>query len=70
MRLEQGVTLLETPTPETLDALLADRASAGWGIRRLTPTAALIAPEAAPRVRAWLLRHGCLPAMKDGGVDG
>lgn len=65
LRLEDGVTLLETPTSETLDALLADRASANWGIRRLTPTAAAIAPEAAPRARAWLLRHGCLPAMKE-----
>lgn len=65
LRLEEGVTLLETPTPETLDALLADRASASWGLRRLTPTAAAIAPEAAPRARAWLLRHGCLPAMRE-----
>lgn len=65
LRLEDGVTLLEAPTPETLDALLADRASAGWGIRRLTPTAAVIAPEAAPRARAWLLRHGCLPAIRE-----
>jgi hypothetical protein len=65
LRLEDGVTLLETPTPATLDALLADRASAGWGIRRLTPTAATIAPEAAPRARAWLLRHGCLPALRE-----
>ncbi len=70
LRLEQSVTLLETLTPETLDALLADRASAGWGIRRLTPTAATIAPEAAPRVRAWLLRHGCLPALsQEGGAE-
>jgi hypothetical protein len=67
LRLEDGVTLLETPTSATLDALLADRASAGWGVRRLTPTAAAIAPEAAPRARAWLLRHGCLPEMKEEG---
>ncbi len=66
LRMEQGVTLLEVATPETLDALLSDRASAGWGIRRLTPTAATLAPEAAPRARAWLLRHGHLPAMRDG----
>ncbi|HEY7849332.1 MAG TPA: helicase-associated domain-containing protein [Ktedonobacterales bacterium] len=65
LRMEEDVTLLEAPTPETLDALLADRASAGWGIRRLTPTTATIAPEAAPRARAWLLRHGYLPAMSD-----
>jgi hypothetical protein len=63
LRLEEGVTLLEVATPETLDALLADRASSAWGIRRLTPTAAIIAPESAPRARAWLLRHGRLPAM-------
>jgi hypothetical protein len=31
----------------------------------LTPTTATIAPEAAPRARAWLLRHGYLPAMSD-----
>lgn len=64
LRLEEGVTLLEVATPETLDALLADRASAGWGVRRLTPTAATIAPEAVPRIRTWLLRHGRLPAMR------
>ena len=64
LRLEEGVTLLEVATAETLDALLADRASAGWAVRRLTSTAATIAPEAAPRVRAWLLRHGRLPAMR------
>ncbi len=65
LHLEASITLLEVPSAETLDALLADRASAGWNIRRLTPTAASIAPEAAPRVRAWLLRHGLLPAMAD-----
>ena len=63
LRMEEGVTLLEVAAPETLDALLADRASAGWGIRRLTPTAATIAPEFAAHARAWLLRHGRLPAM-------
>ncbi|HEX8997542.1 MAG TPA: helicase-associated domain-containing protein [Ktedonobacterales bacterium] len=64
LRLEPGVTLLEVASPSTLDALLADRASAAWSMRRLTPTAATLAPEAAPRARAWLLRHGCLPAMR------
>jgi hypothetical protein len=63
LRMEEGVTLLEVTTPATLDALLADRASAAWGMRRLAPTVATIAPEAAPRARAWLLRHGLLPAM-------
>ena len=67
LRMEEGATLLEVATPATLDALLADRASANWGMRRLAPTVASIAPEAAPRARAWLLRHGLLPAM-DGGA--
>ena len=66
LRLEEGVTLLEVATSETLDALLADRASVGWGIHRLTPTAATIAPDAAPRIRTWLLRHGRLPAVERG----
>lgn len=70
LHLEANVTLLEMPSAETLDALLADRLSAGWNIRRLTPTAAIIAPEAAPRVRAWLLRHGLLPAMDDAQSGG
>ncbi len=69
LRLETGITLLEVATPETLDALLADRASAGWDMHRLTPTAATVAPEAAPRARAWLLRHGLLPAMTRGDGD-
>ncbi len=65
LRLEQGATLLELTAPEALDALLADRASATWGVRRLTATVASISPEAAPRVRAWLLRHGLLPAVSE-----
>lgn len=69
LRLEQGAALLEVATPETLDALLADRASAGWDVRRLTPTAATIAPEAALRARAWLLRHGLLPALTHADGD-
>lgn len=69
LRLESGLSLLETATPDTLDALLADRASAAWGIHRLTPTAATLAPDAALRVRAWLLRHGLLPALRDEGGD-
>ena len=65
LRLTEGATLLEVPTAQTLDALLADRAGAAWVIRRLTPTAALIHPDDAPRARAWLLRRGHLPAMRD-----
>ncbi len=66
LRLTEGATLLEVPSAQTLDALLADRAGAAWVIRRLTPTAALIHPDDAPHARAWLLRHGHLPAMVDG----
>jgi XPB/Ssl2-like helicase family protein len=65
LRLTEGATLLEVPAAQTLDALLADRAGAAWVIRRLTPTAALIHPDDAPRARAWLLRRGHLPAMRD-----
>ena len=70
LRLTEGATLLEVPTAQTLDALLADRAGAAWVLRRLTPTAALIHPDDAPHARAWLLRRGHLPAMveaTDGG---
>jgi hypothetical protein len=63
LRLTESATLMEVPTAQTLDALLADRAASAWVLRRLTPTAALIAPDDAPHVRAWLLRRGHLPAM-------
>ncbi len=61
----EGVTLLEVRDAPLLDALLADRACAGWIERRLTPTAALVAGESAGAVRAWLLRRGELPAMRE-----
>ena len=63
LRLTDDVTLLNVPNAAVLDALLADRAAAGWIERRLTPTAALLVPEYAARVRAWLLRRGELPAL-------
>ncbi len=65
LRLTEGATLLEVPSAQALDALLADRAGAAWVIRRLTPTAALLHQDDAPHVRAWLLRRGHLPAMRD-----
>ncbi|HEU0026349.1 MAG TPA: helicase-associated domain-containing protein [Ktedonobacterales bacterium] len=65
LRLTEGATLLEVPSVQTLDALLADRTGAAWVIRRLTPTAALIHPDDAPHARAWLLRRGHLPAICD-----
>jgi hypothetical protein len=63
LRLTEGAVLLEVPGSQTLDALLADRAASAWVLRRLTPTAALLYAEVAPQARAWLLRHGHLPAM-------
>lgn len=63
LRLTEDATLLEVPAAQTLDTLLATPAAAGWVIRRLTPTAALLHPDAATHARAWLLRHGHLPAM-------
>lgn len=63
LRLTGDITLLDVRDPSLLDALLADRAAAGWIERRLTPTAALLVPEHAARVRAWLLRHGELPSL-------
>ncbi len=69
LRLTEGATLLEVPTAQTLDALLADRTGAAWVLRRLTPTAALIHPDDAPHARAWLLRRGHLPAMVEAATD-
>jgi hypothetical protein len=65
LRVTEQVTLLEVREPALLDALLADRAAAGWVERRLGPSRALLAAAAAPAVRAWLLRHGELPALRD-----
>ncbi len=70
LRLTEGATLLEVPSAQTLDALLADRAGAAWVLRRLTPTAALIHPDDAPHARAWLLRRGHLPAMVEAADGG
>ena len=58
-----GVTLLEVRDAALLDALVADRAAAGWVERRLTPTAAILAEGRADACRAWLLRRGEVPAM-------
>jgi hypothetical protein len=63
LRLTEDAILLETPSAQTLDALLADRVGAAWVLRRLTPTAALLYSESAAQARAWLLRRGHLPAM-------
>lgn len=66
VRLHPAVTLLEVRAPAVLEALLADRAARGWVERRLTPTVALLHPETLDRLRAWLLRHGEVPAHLTG----
>lgn len=63
LRLTSGATILTVREAKLLDALLADPSHAGWVVRRLSPLHALLAPDAAHGVRAWLLRKGELPAM-------
>jgi hypothetical protein len=58
----EDAAVLELDDAALLDALLADRAARGWIERRLGATVALIAPGHVADVRAWLLRHGELPA--------
>ena len=62
----EGAAVLEVDDAKLLDALLADRAAHGLIERRLSATAALIAPSHSTDVRAWLLRHGELPATRNG----
>lgn len=62
VRLSRDIMLLEVANSALLDVLLADRTATRWVDRRLTPTAALLTEEGATSVRAWLLRHGELPA--------
>jgi hypothetical protein len=63
------VSVLEVEDATQLDALLADRAAQGWIERRLSATAALLAVGHVTDVRAWLLRHGELPATPHGLDD-
>jgi hypothetical protein len=58
----EDAAVLELDDAALLDALLADRAAHGWIERRLGAAAALIAAGHVADVRAWLLRHGELPA--------
>ncbi len=51
VQLAPDVTVLEVREPAILDRLLADPAARAWVERRLTPTAALLVPAHAPRVR-------------------
>jgi hypothetical protein len=64
LRIAEDATVLEVDHATLLDELLADRAAHGCIERRLGVTAALIAPGRAADVRAWLLRHGELPATR------
>jgi len=67
LRLTLDATVLKVRAPSLLDALLVEPSAPAWVMRRLTPTAALLAPDAVAAVRAWLLRRGELPALGDGG---
>jgi XPB/Ssl2-like helicase family protein len=62
LRVIEDAAVLELDDAALLDALLADRAARGWIERRLGAAVALIAPGHVADVRAWLLRHGELPA--------
>ncbi|HEY7020486.1 MAG TPA: helicase-associated domain-containing protein [Ktedonobacterales bacterium] len=62
LRVIEDAVVLELDDAALLDALLADRATRGWIERRLGAAVALIAPGHVADVRAWLLRHGELPA--------
>lgn len=62
LRLTRDARVLTVEDAAVLDALLADRAASSWVRRRLTPTVALLADDAVPGVRSWLLRRGHLPA--------
>jgi hypothetical protein len=66
LRSIDDATVLEIDNAMLLDELLADRVAHGWVERRLGATVALIAPGRAADVRAWLLRHGELPATLHG----
>ena len=63
LRLTPDVSILTVEDAALLDALLADRATAAWVERRLAPTVALLAPDALPHARRWLLKRGHLPAV-------
>lgn len=63
IRLVPDATLLTT-TPALLDALLADRTTQAWVIRRLEPTMALVRSGEIEAVRRWLLMRGELPAVE------
>jgi hypothetical protein len=63
LRVTHDVRLLEVRDARLLDALLAEQGVARWVERRLTSTAALLAPDGVTPVRAWLLQRGELPEL-------
>jgi hypothetical protein len=69
LRVTPNIRLLEVRESALLDALLADRSMAPHIRQRITSVTAVVSPEGVADVRAWLLRHGELPAVKDLGVN-
>ncbi len=65
LRVTPNVRLLEVRESPLLDALLADPTMAHHIRKRITSVAAVVSTEGVADVRAWLLRHGELPAIKD-----
>jgi hypothetical protein len=70
LRVTPNVRLLEVRESSLLDALLADITMASHIRQRITSLAAIVSSEGVADVRAWLLRHGELPAVKDMGAKG
>jgi hypothetical protein len=69
LRVTPNIRLLEVRESSLLDALLADRSMASHIRQRITSVTAVVSPEGVADVRAWLLRHGELPAVKDLGAN-
>ncbi len=64
LRITHSATILTVREAKLLDALLADPSGAACVARRLGPLHALLAPQTAQSVRAWLLRKGEMPALR------
>jgi hypothetical protein len=64
LRLRAGATILEVDNAAVLDRLLADPRAAGWIERRLAPNAAVLDAQYVEALRAWLLQHGEMPALR------
>ena len=64
LRITRDVRVLEVREAHLLDALAADPTMAATIEKRITSLTAILSPGAVPRVRAWLLRNGELPALR------